>query len=380
MTSPDIDVLVVTALKLERLAVREHLNEVETETSSGLAADIGTSVSSPGQRVAIIETGPGNVSAGILTAKAEERFRPEYIVMFGIAGGVKDVAIGDVVASSKVYWVEGGKAADKLKPRPDFAAVSPSMLQLARAVSADNVWMGRAKSAGGTWQKTGRAPESFVGPIVVGEKVVIHERAEVAQVISQSFSDAIAVDMEDFGALRGGAANERAKVIAIRGISDLMAHKADADAGGSQPLAAANGAAFLFELLDRLASSTMVAAAEEVAPPPTDRINQFVSVARRLYPGGPEQDALWERAGGDPSRLNREGAGATRWWHAIQLLENGGGGKISVESLLAQMCSDYTNNEDLNRLSLPRVMEAADNRPEDVGPRRSSLARPPSGC
>ncbi|MFE6509174.1 effector-associated domain EAD1-containing protein [Nocardioides sp. NPDC057767] len=351
MTSTDINVLVVTALKLERLAVREHLADVETENASGLAADIGSSVSSPGQRIAIIETGPGNVSAGILTAKAEETFRPEYIVMFGIAGGVKDVAIGDVVASSKVYWVEGGKAADKLKPRPDFATVSPSVLQLARAVSADNAWMGRATSNGGTWPGTGREPDSFVGPIVVGEKVVIDQRAEVAQIISQTFSDAIAVDMEDFGALRGGAANERAKTIAIRGISDLMAHKADADAGGSQPLAAANGAAFLFDLLDRLASSTMVAAAEAVAPPTTNRVNQLVSVARKLYPGGPEQDALWERAGGDPSRLNREGAGATRWWHAIQLLENGGGGNITVDTLLAQMRSDYTNNDDLNGLN-----------------------------
>jgi nucleoside phosphorylase len=351
MTSSDIDVLVVTALKLERLAIREHLTGVESETASGIAADIGTSTSSPGQRIAIIETGPGNVSAGILTAKAEETFRPKYIVMFGIAGGVKDVAIGDVVASSKVYWVEGGKAADKFKPRPDFAAVSPSVVQVARAVSADKAWMHRVKSHGGPWPETGREPEAFVGPIVVGEKVVIDERAEVAQIISQTFSDAIAVDMEDFGALRGGTANERAKAIAIRGISDLMAHKADADAGGSQPLAAANGAAFLFDLLDRLASSTMVAAAETIAPPLTDRINQFVSVARQLYPGGPEQDALWERAGGDPSRLNREGTGATRWWHAFQVLENGGGGNITVASLLAQMCSDYPNNDDLDSLN-----------------------------
>ena len=351
MSSTDVNVLVVTALKLERLAMREHLTNVETETTSGLAADIGTSVSSPGQCVAIIETGPGNVNAGILTAKAEDTFRPEYVVMFGIAGGVKDVAIGDVVASSKVYWVEGGKAANRFKPRPDFAVVSPSVLQLARAVSADNAWMGRTKNGGGTWPGTGREPIAFVGPIVVGEKVVIDEGAEVAQIISQTFSDAIAVDMEDFGALRGGAASERAKAIAIRGISDLMMHKADADAGGSQPLAAANGAAFVFDLLDRLASSTMVAAAEAVAPPSTDRINQFVSVARKLYPGGPEQDALWERAGGDPSRLNREGAGATRWWHAIQLIQNGGGGNITVDTLLAQMRSDFSNNDDLNSLN-----------------------------
>lgn len=351
MTSTDINVLVVTALKLERLAVREHLIGVETESASSLAADIGTSVSSPGQHVAIIETGPGNVGAGVLTAKAEEMFRPEYVVMFGVAGGVKDVAIGDVVASSKVYWVEGGKAADKFKPRPDFAPVSPSMVQLARAVSADNAWMGRAKSSGGTWPGTGREPQSFVGPIVVGEKVVIDERAEVAQVMSQTFSDAIAVAMEDFGALRCATVNERAKAIAIRGISDLMAHKADADADGSQRLAAANGAAFLFDLLDRHASSTMVAAAEAAVPRPTDRINRFVAVARQLYPGGPEQDALWQRAGGDPSRLNRDGAGATRWWHALQLVENGGGGSITIDTLLAQMRSDYANNNDLDDLN-----------------------------
>jgi adenosylhomocysteine nucleosidase len=350
MTTTDINVLVVTALKLERLAVREHLTDIATETVSGLAADVGTSLTSPGQRIAIIEIGPGNVDAGILTVRAEETFRPEYIVMFGIAGGVKDVAIGDVVASRKVYWVEGGKAAGKFRPRPDFATVSPSLLQLARAVSADNAWMGRIKRNGGAWPGTGREPESYVGPIVVGEKVIVDERAEVARIISETFSDAIAVDMEDFGALRGGAVSERAKAIAIRGISDLMAHKADADADGSQPLAAANGAAFMFDLLDRLASSTTVAAADAMAPPPAGRISHFVSVARKLYPAGPEQDALWERAGGDPSRLNREGAGATRWWHAIQLLENGGGGGITLDSLLDQMRADYTNNDDLESL------------------------------
>ncbi|GCD20166.1 hypothetical protein CTKZ_17280 [Cellulomonas algicola] len=350
MTANDIDVLVVTALKLERLAVRSHLTDIATETYSGLAADIGTSLTSPGQRIAVIETGPGNVDAGIFATRAEESFRPKCVVMFGVAGGVKDVAIGDVVASRKIYWVEAGKAANQFRSRPEFAPVSPSLLQLARAVSADNSWQARIKSDGGVWPATGRMPEAFVGPIVVGEKVVVDDRAEVAQIIAETFSDAIAVDMEDFGALRGGTTNERSKAIAIRGISDLMAHKADADAGGSQPLAAANGAAFLFDLLDRLANSTTVAGAEATAPPISDQINRFVSVARKLYPAGPQQDALWERAGGDASRLNLEGGGATRWWHAIQLIENGGGGSITIDTLLAQMREDFTNSDDLDGL------------------------------
>lgn len=347
MTAYDINVLVVTALKLERLAVREHLSGTSTENVSGLAADIGTSLTSPGQRIAVIETGPGNVDAGILTQKAEAEFRPEYVVMFGIAGGIKDVSIGDVVASRKVYWVEGGKATERFKPRPDFAPVSQSLIQIARAVSADNAWMGRAKGAAGAWPSVGREPDSLVGPIVVGEKVVGDERAEVARIVSEYYSDAVAVDMEDFGALRGGSVNERVKAIAIRGISDLMTHKAEADAQGSQHLAAANGAAFLFDLLDRLGSSTAVAAVESIASPPVDLKNQLVAIARKLYPAGPQQDALWERAGGDPSRLNLDGSGATRWWHAVQLVENGGGGSVTFETLISQMRSDYIDNDDL---------------------------------
>jgi adenosylhomocysteine nucleosidase len=136
MTTTDINVLVVTALKLERLAVREHLTDIATETVSGLAADVGTSLTSPGQRIAIIEIGPGNVDAGILTVRAEETFRPEYIVMFGIAGGVKDVAIGDVVASRKVYWVEGGKAAGKFPALRSFPWVPVERLNEQHAVPA----------------------------------------------------------------------------------------------------------------------------------------------------------------------------------------------------------------------------------------------------
>src|SRR3546814_10588702 len=42
-----------------------------------------------------------------------------------------------------------------------------------------------------------------------------------------------------------------AHAIEIRGISDLIENKADADAGGSQPRAAANAAAFCFEMINQ---------------------------------------------------------------------------------------------------------------------------------
>lgn len=354
MTIEQVDVLVVTALKLERLAVRQHLNDVAVERNSTLAADIGSSISRPSQRIAVIETGPGNVGAGLLAARAEEAFRPRYVLMVGIAGGIKDVSIGDVVASSKVYWVEGGKVSPDLRPRPEFAAVSGELLQLARAVATDARWVTRSRVDGGRWPGAERPPTALVAPIVVGEKVVADRASEAARLIADSYSDAVAVDMEDFGALRGGAASERAKVIAIRGVSDLLSEKTEADARGSQPLAAANAAAFLFDLLDRLPASE---AAERSHPRDDSRpashqgFDVLLRAGRELYPEGPNQDGLWERAGGDPARLRMDGPGATRWWNAVRTLkQGGGGGNITLDSLVAQMRTDYPGNDSMNLL------------------------------
>lgn len=335
----------ITALNLERKAVRAHLDAVQVETASGMAADLGTNASRAGQRVAIIETGPGNVDSAVMAARAEEAFRPTYIVMMGVAGGVKDVSIGDVVASSKVYWIEGGKTDARFKPRPGFAPISPELLQLARAVAADGTWLTRGKTPAGPWPAAQRAPQALVAPIVVGEKVVADRASDSALLVSESYSDAVAIDMEDFGALRGGAATERTKVIAIRGISDLLTAKSSADAGGSQEIAAANAAAFLFDLLDR----TPIIETQSSVAMTGSRSERIMNAGRDLYPSGPHQDGLWERAGGDLSRLTYDGSGAIRWWAAIRLIEKGGGGDITIDSLVAQMRSDYPSNAALSR-------------------------------
>lgn len=345
------DIVVVTALQLERRAVRAHLSDFEVEALSGLSADVGWRASRREQRVAVVETGPGNVAAGLVAVRAEETFRPAYMFMLGVAGGVKDVSIGDVVASSKVYWIEGGKAGSMFKPRPDFAPVSGELVQLARAVAADGTWMAGSRGRAGSWVDAGRAPVALVGPIVVGEKVVADRGSEAARLISRTYSDAVAVDMEDFGVLHGGAATERAKVLAIRGISDMLSAKASADRAGSQPLAAANAAAFLFSLIDRLPSSLSRAGGVRAGVDEADASSEIVAVCCELYPEGPQQDALWERAGGDRSRLQPDGSGATRWWNAIRTLQNGGGGgTITLGVLLGVMRSDYPGHPELARL------------------------------
>ncbi|HWI43658.1 MAG TPA: effector-associated domain EAD1-containing protein [Nocardioides sp.] len=353
MKTDGADILIVTALQLERRAVREHLENIRLDRSAGLAADLGTAVSNPALTVAVIETGPGNVDAAIHVTRAEEVYRPSLVVMLGIAGGVKDVAIGDVVASSKVYWIEGGKQADDFRARPDFAPVSHELVLLARAVATDGVWIGTGRGSSGAWQPNHRQPDALVAPIVVSEKVVASTTTTMAGLIRDSYGDAVAVDMEDFGALRAVAATERAKVLAVRGISDLLAGKSDADKGGSQPLAAANAAAFFFELVTRLDSAptgthSVSGGAEARGSGLT--MDTVVRLGRELYPEGPQQDALWERAGGDVSLLPTSGSGAARWWHAVRLVQHGGGGAgITMHRLLEAMREDYPRQPELLR-------------------------------
>jgi hypothetical protein len=81
-----------------------------------------------------------------------------------------------------------------------------------------------------------------------------------------------------------------------------------------------------------------------------DWYDALLEIASTLYPGGPEQNRVWERAGGDPSRI--EGwSGRDRWRSAITLLRSGGAGKkASPGKLVREMVSDYMNNPDLKVL------------------------------
>ena len=100
----------MTALAVERESVRRHLSDVHVMRSGTTTGDLGVFESDgTAVTVAIIETGAGNVHASTATSAALRDLGPETVVVIGIAGGVKDVGIGDVVASRKVYWVEPGK-------------------------------------------------------------------------------------------------------------------------------------------------------------------------------------------------------------------------------------------------------------------------------
>jgi len=346
--------LVLTALPVEREAVLRHLtNPTEERHSTGIRYDLGDFSS---WKICLAQIGPGNSSAALETEKAISHFNPEIALFVGIAGGVKDVKVGDVVAATKVYGYESGADREHFQPRPDVGLASYPIVQEAHVVARGNEW--RARIYG---HASSGIPKVFIGPIAAGAKVIKSSLGLVATLLRESYGDTLAVEMEGEGFMRAAYTN-KVDAMVIRGVSDLLDGKAAADASGSQEIASDHAAAFAFELLAGLARQTRSALVtkalhgdgeKHTSQELRDRVEfwrRLRELTSRLYPRGPDDGRVWEDAGGDLSCLDLSGNGRTKWSRAIHLLEIGGGGSVSPATLLERMFQEFGNNYELQYL------------------------------
>ncbi len=239
-------VLFVTALRLEYEAVRAHLTALREEVHpAGTVYECGRfEGGGSAWRAWIVEAGMGNTGTALEVERAIAHCRPDVALFAGVAGGIKDVRLGDVVAATKVYAYESGKAEATFRPRPEVLRTAYALEQRARAEARKPDW--RARIEGGAPEA---APEVFVGPIAAGEKVVASTQSAVYAFLRQQYGDALAVDMEGYGFLQALHAHPEVKALVVRGISDLIEGKAAADKAGSQQAAARHAAAFAFQVL-----------------------------------------------------------------------------------------------------------------------------------
>jgi nucleoside phosphorylase len=242
--------VILTALSVEYMAVRPHLKDLQEEIHpQGTIYERGTFTAS-GQtwQVGIVEIGTGNPSAALESERAISHFSPEVIFFVGIAGGIKDVTLGDVVASTKVYGYEFGKVEQTFNPRPEIGLSAYRLEQRARAEAKKSDWLNRLSSA------PSFSPKVYVAPIAAGEKVVASKKSKIVQFLRSQYGDAVAVEMEGIGFMEAAWANQRVSAIIIRGISDLIDAKAEMDKTGCQEIAACHASAFAFEVLAKLES------------------------------------------------------------------------------------------------------------------------------
>jgi tetratricopeptide (TPR) repeat protein/nucleoside phosphorylase len=248
-TPPSPSAVVLTALRLEYSAVRAHLTDLrETTHPQGTVYETGRfSTAGRTWEVAIAEIGAGNPVAALEAERAIQFFNPKVVLFVGVAGGLKDVALGDVVAATSVYAYERGKAAETFEPRPHGTRSGYRMIQRARADARKHIWLRRLKGPIPTPE-----PRVFVAPIAAGEKVVTSTRSAVGSFLRLNYTDALAVEMEGCGFLEAAHANPRVEALIVRGISDLIDNKSESDVAGYQEIAARHASCFAFEVLARV--------------------------------------------------------------------------------------------------------------------------------
>jgi len=235
--------VILTALSVEYQAVCNRLIELEEKLHPlGTVYQQGKFIAEGQEwKVGIAEVGTGNAEAAAEVERAIAYFQPNIILFVGIAGGIKDVAIGDVVVATEVYKHESGKITEKFLTRPKAGKSAYSLVQRAKFEAKQEKWL--------------QQPRVFVGPIVAGEKVIASRQSAIFQLLRESYNDAIAVEMEGFGFLNAAFAHPKIPAIVIRGISDLIEGKND-DAVEPEDIrqekASQHASAFAFEMLSKL--------------------------------------------------------------------------------------------------------------------------------
>ncbi|MEM9212914.1 MAG: nucleoside phosphorylase [Cyanobacteria bacterium P01_F01_bin.150] len=278
--------VILTALPVEFESVREFLPKSEEVCHP--AGNIYERGEFQGNHclwdVGIAEVGMGDAGAAFETERAISFFNPDVILFVGVAGGIKDVEIGDVVASTKVYNYESGKAKETFNPRPETGLSSYALIQRAMAErrSRGQEWLSRLKS------KPQKLPKVKVGPIAAGEKVIASKKSEVYKLVEKQYGDALAVDMEGYGFLKAAHANEhRAVAMVVRGISDLIEGKNDEENQEPEDIrqekASRHASAFAFQLLANFTPQGRLieapSEAQQVSPQPWDSLfNSFDNV------------------------------------------------------------------------------------------------------
>lgn len=211
-------------------------------------------------------TARSNVASATRTTEIIEDFRPEVILLVGIAGGILDekgigrdgVALGDVVVADYVSYTEFMKITEGKTSLRYVAIDHPSVHLLGNVLKpllrkfklADVVQIDRPDKA--------TTPKVIEGEIVSGEKVWGGVDDPVQIELMKPFEKALAVDMESHGMARAVCERRTSvwynpRYLVIRGISDLVGVKDNNEIRGVWKTYAAHTASHVAKaFVDRL--------------------------------------------------------------------------------------------------------------------------------
>jgi nucleoside phosphorylase len=260
---PVVDIAIVTVLDEEYAAVYRQLESPERINGGPGALNqhgwiLGTITSqSQGRYQVVLALGrSGNVDAAIAAGCTINAFRPDCLLMVGIAGAVdSQLSWGDVAVSDRICGYEYGKLEDGFHPRPDWSYPADQSISVAARTMATLYPDWAAAIDTPPPEPTSRLPRIVVGPIASGDKVVDDLSDASFGAVLALWPRLVAVEMEGLGGVKTvDDARERGHLThfsMIRGISDcpLQATSGRTQRDRWKPRAAATAAAFTGSLI-----------------------------------------------------------------------------------------------------------------------------------
>lgn len=245
MTNPAVDFGIVTALKVERDAVLKRLDahELIRDENEPLPFYLGhISIPSSAECYTVVVClllDMGNDEAAVATTRLLNRWQPAYILMVGIAGGIRGkVELGDAVVARYGFYYELAKLTSaKEQMRPEQFPADRLLFGRAYAYEATE-WRGTIGVARPGTQVEETLPNVHFDPIASGEKVIA-DSAMIPKLL-QVCPKLVAVAMEGAGVARAARSHTSPpRFLEIRGICDF----ADAEKNDDWHEYAANVAA-----------------------------------------------------------------------------------------------------------------------------------------
>jgi nucleoside phosphorylase len=228
-----VDIAIITILAEEYRAVLQLLRRVRQVVGSSdldnrhawVVGEVDTPTSPVPYTVALaMSSGPGNNAAVIATKNTILAFDPRCILVVGVAGGLGNIRLGDVVVADRICAYEYGKVDHGFQPRHDLDSPTDASIASAARTLADRYpgwYMELTQHQGGM----SLSPRIEVGKVASGDKVVDDTTDNFFAHIIKSREKLHAVEMEGAGAAAAiQDAREMRQAISfgmIRGISDL---------------------------------------------------------------------------------------------------------------------------------------------------------------
>jgi nucleoside phosphorylase len=202
----------------------------------------------------------GNQASGEGARDIIEDFRPHFLLLVGIGGGIEgrdETQVGDVIVVDYVDYYEFRKLMDGQDMPRRLPFDHPSRLlraDIAKPMVDLRDW---PKSMTFPRPKVG-ACKAIVGNLVSGEKLLADGKNETQRSIVKEYDKAIAVDMESFGVARAvyaarGSVHYNLQYAVVRGVSDLVAAEDNDEMRKAwRPYAAHAAATFAAGMIEKL--------------------------------------------------------------------------------------------------------------------------------